>query len=173
MTASEPLSIHQEYEMQQSWALDEKSTSKFQEYTKCIECTFIIACPSFKKDNDNHSKYGGMIGDVNLYLCQDGDVDMDEMSAEVEVMIAETSCRKRGYGRQSVQLMMTYARRHLNIHIFLVKISSKNIASRRLFERGLEFKFHSHSQIFDEDTLIRHFSDTDLLSDIELDEYIE
>jgi len=82
MTASEPLTIEEEYENQKSWYEDPK------------KCTFII----FDKLRNNV-----MCGDVNLFFNDD-----DPTIAQIEVMIAETESRKNGLGTESLLLMMKY-----------------------------------------------------------------
>ncbi|XP_037287052.1 microtubule-associated Nat9 isoform X2 [Rhipicephalus microplus] len=70
MTASEPLSLEQEYEMQKSWLEDED------------KCTFIILDrETYERGKD---EVEAMIGDVNLFF-NDHDRPRD---AEIEVMIA-------------------------------------------------------------------------------------
>ena len=58
------------------------------------ECTFIVLDPS-QPDTPGTGELGGaMVGDVNLFLLEPGE-------AEVEVMIAESSARGKGIGRQA------------------------------------------------------------------------
>jgi RimJ/RimL family protein N-acetyltransferase len=85
-----------------------------------------------------------MIGDVNLFLNQD-----QASSAEIEVMIAEPDFRGQGYGKEALQMMMSYAFSDLKIHRFVAKISLKNDPSRRLFEK-LGFQLVKISEIFQE-----------------------
>jgi GNAT superfamily N-acetyltransferase len=80
MTASEPLSLEGEYEMQQSWR-------------------------------------------------------EDPTVAELEVMVAESTARRQGIGREAVQLMMHYALTALSITRFYVKINEVNTSSLTMFER--------------------------------------
>nr|XP_054925699.1 N-acetyltransferase 9-like protein isoform X2 [Dermacentor andersoni] len=70
MTASEPLSLEQEYEMQKSWLEDED------------KCTFIILDRETYESSKDEVE--AMIGDVNLFF-NDQDRPRD---AEIEVMIA-------------------------------------------------------------------------------------
>ena len=46
-----------------------------------------------------------MAGDVNLFL---NDPDNDLSIAEIEVMIAEPACRRRGLGKEAIIMMMCY-----------------------------------------------------------------
>jgi RimJ/RimL family protein N-acetyltransferase len=131
LTASEPLSLEEEYEMQQSWFEDEK------------KCTFIIISP-LQISNE------GMVGDVNLYFN-----DFEDSSlAEIEIMIAEKDMRKRGIGRTAALMMMNYGATHLGITRFIAKISFSNIPSIRLFH-SFGFLEVSKSEFFKELTLER------------------
>lgn len=90
-TASEPLSLQEEYAMQGSWRDDP------------MKCTFIILNPQFADTAGTGSHGGAMAGDVNLFLSGD-----DASTAEVEVMIAEERSRGAGLGYESVRLMMAW-----------------------------------------------------------------
>ena len=103
MTASEPLTLDEEYEMQKSWSKDDS------------KITFILYSPS----------YGDIIGDVNLYIA-------DTSTGEIEVMIAEESQRGKGYAKKAVQYMMKHAVT-LGITTFIAKILDYNHASIKLF----------------------------------------
>ncbi|KAI8823090.1 GNAT domain-containing protein [Fimicolochytrium jonesii] len=138
MTASEPLSIEEEYEMQKSWAVDE------------AKCTFIIVSPDFESNRVGRSAtFGGMIGDVNLYW---NDHD-DPHSAEIEVMIAESSARSTGHGKRALLGMMSYATTELETTSFVAKISQSNDASIGLFTK-LGFEVQSVSEVFKEVTMV-------------------
>nr|XP_056718271.1 alpha/beta-tubulin-N-acetyltransferase 9 isoform X2 [Euleptes europaea] len=91
LTASEPLSLEQEYKMQCSWRED---TDK---------CTFIIL-DSEKWSRQAATEEDSMVGDVNLFLTDAEDPTL----GEIEVMIAEASYRGRGFGKEATQIMMSY-----------------------------------------------------------------
>lgn len=73
-----------------------------------------------------------MAGDVNLFL---NDPDDDKTIAEIEVMVAEASCRRKGLGKEAVVLMMLYGQMVLGIRRFYCKINVDNAASLSMFER--------------------------------------
>jgi RimJ/RimL family protein N-acetyltransferase len=54
-----------------------------------------------------------MVGDVNLFFNDDD----DSSSAEVEIMIAEESCRERGLGKEALLAMMRYGNFHLKMYL--------------------------------------------------------
>jgi RimJ/RimL family protein N-acetyltransferase len=128
MTGSEPLSLEEEYEMQKTWATD---PNKY---------TFIITQTKMDKNF-------GMIGDVNLYILEVGE-------AEIEIMIAENEFRGRGIGRECVDMMMSYGKEALGIHTFIAKILEKNFPSIRLFE-SIGYINIGYSQVFKQHTFIK------------------
>ncbi|XP_048221661.1 N-acetyltransferase 9 isoform X3 [Perognathus longimembris pacificus] len=95
LTASEPLTLEQEYGMQRSWRED---TDK---------CTFIVLDAEKWRAQPGPSEESCMTGDVNLFLT---DLE-DPTLGEIEVMIAEPSCRGRGFGTEAALLMMSYGGR--------------------------------------------------------------
>ncbi|TYZ58487.1 hypothetical protein PybrP1_004192 [[Pythium] brassicae (nom. inval.)] len=122
MTASEPLSMEEEYEMQRSWREDEK------------KCTFIVLA---KGANDADASFtdddaiSRMAGDVNLFF---NDYE-DAFNCEMEIMIAEPKYRRSGFAREAVELMMAYATSRLHVRRFYCKINEANDASLQLFDR--------------------------------------
>jgi len=132
LTASEPLSLDEEYQMQQSWNEDED------------KCTFIVLdTDTYEKTSD---EIASMVGDTNLFLTTSSD---DSDVAEVEVMIAEPNHRGRGLGKEALLLMMAYGLKTLGRHTFVAKIKTKNDVSRQLFEK-LGFDEVDRLKIFDE-----------------------
>lgn len=124
MTASEPLTLQEEYEMQQSWK-DDKS-----------KCTFIVLATSVLNESTAEGNVGdkeilAMAGDVNLFL---NDRD-DSGNAEIDVMIAECKYRRQGLAEEAVSMIMKYGVERLGIHRFYAKINETNKASRDLFTR--------------------------------------
>ncbi|XP_032640981.1 alpha/beta-tubulin-N-acetyltransferase 9 isoform X1 [Chelonoidis abingdonii] len=135
LTASEPLSLEQEYEMQRSWQED------------ADKCTFIVL------DTERWSGHAGteedcMVGDVNLFLT-----DMEDPTVgEIEVMIAEPSCRGRGFGKETTLIMMFYGVTKLGITKFEAKVGQENEASISMFKK-LHFKEVAMNKVFQEVTL--------------------
>eukprot|EP00192_Tetraselmis_astigmatica_P020060 CAMPEP_0117684706 /NCGR_PEP_ID=MMETSP0804-20121206/21271_1 /TAXON_ID=1074897 /ORGANISM="Tetraselmis astigmatica, Strain CCMP880" /LENGTH=184 /DNA_ID=CAMNT_0005495773 /DNA_START=11 /DNA_END=561 /DNA_ORIENTATION=+ len=132
-TASEPLTLEEEYEMQRSWTSDED------------KCTFIVLD---KSSPGGHPHGGAMAGDTNLFF---NDPDNHRM-AELEVMIAEASSRGKGLGREAVTMMMAYGATRLSVETFVVKIGEANAPSLSLFGT-LGFEEVSRSEVFKEVTM--------------------
>ncbi|ODQ51750.1 hypothetical protein SAICODRAFT_94852 [Saitoella complicata NRRL Y-17804] len=152
-TASEPLSLEEEYEMQRKWREDGD------------KLTFIVLDQAKLRDGtigSHEEEVSAMIGDVNLFLSEsydDGDDDEDDDLApkppkegpipyvgEVELMIAEPSYRGRGFGRSSLLLFLLYVLNRASdivcacsdcncrLEKLMVKIGEDNQTSLKLFE---------------------------------------
>ncbi|XP_031554134.1 N-acetyltransferase 9-like protein [Actinia tenebrosa] len=141
-TASERLTLSQEYDMQRSWYEDEH------------KCTFLILDKRKWMDTEQN-EIDSMVGDVNLFFN-----DNDEPNtAEIEIMIAEHSCRRKGFGKEAVYIMMHYGITNLKIDKFRAKIGCKNKASLNLFN-NMGFRTVSTSEVFQESTLELHVTDS-------------
>jgi hypothetical protein len=104
LTASLPLSIDEEYEMQETWLNDKD------------KCTFIILSKEiFDRTHDEIGKtfvffdllliyLESMIGDVNLFLNDQDDIHC----GEIEIMIAEITARQKGYGIETLYTFLRY-----------------------------------------------------------------
>ncbi|KAF6264895.1 GNAT domain-containing protein [Scenedesmus sp. NREL 46B-D3] len=136
-TASEPLSLEEEYDMQRKWAEDDD------------KCTFILLDRSQADTPGTGSHGGGMAGDVNFFF---NDHD-DHTIAEAEVMVAEPASRRQGLALEALQLFMAYGVKFLGVTKFRVKIGENNAASVALFSRKLGFVEVSRSAVFKEVTL--------------------
>ncbi|XP_017598771.1 PREDICTED: N-acetyltransferase 9 isoform X1 [Corvus brachyrhynchos] len=152
LTASEPLSLEQEYEMQRSWQDDADTHSEgAATFLFSPECTFIVldaGCwPGQAEENS-------MVGDVNLFLTNTEDPTL----GEIEIMIAEPSYRGRGFGKEATLLMMAYGVRNLGITKFEAKIGQENEASICMFKK-LHFKEVAVNSVFQEVTLRLDVSD--------------
>ncbi|XP_021928500.1 N-acetyltransferase 9 isoform X3 [Zootermopsis nevadensis] len=123
LTASEPLSLSEEYEMQKSWLMDEDIT---------------VPLP-----------IGAMIGDTNLFLYDSEDCTR---LAEVEIMIAENNVRRKRRGWEAVLLMLRYGCEELAVEKFQAKINLDNNKSISMFQK-IGFARVSESAVFKEVTL--------------------
>uniref|UniRef100_A0A0D3FEX9 N-acetyltransferase domain-containing protein n=2 Tax=Oryza TaxID=4527 RepID=A0A0D3FEX9_9ORYZ len=142
-TASEPLSLDQEFEVHRSWTLDPLKHTFIVLDKDLIEGGFAVGDP--------HTE--AMVGDVNIYMNDPDDLQL----AEIEIMIAEhksTFCysRGKGLGQEAILIMMAFAVEKYGIHTFRAKINESNTASLKLF-RKLGFKDASYSSVFKEVTL--------------------
>jgi RimJ/RimL family protein N-acetyltransferase len=117
-TASEPLTLSEEYAMQQSWRTDND------------KLTFIVCLPRQLPSNDITKVQGGvddsperMIGDINLFLFEPEDDDDDDedgdvpnistdksngVVGEIELMIARKDLHRQGYGRAALLSFVGY-----------------------------------------------------------------
>mmetsp|Transcript_475 Transcript_475/g.1055 ORF Transcript_475/g.1055 Transcript_475/m.1055 type:complete len:284 (+) Transcript_475:39-890(+) len=175
-TASEPLTMDQEIEMQREWRDDE------------TKCTFILLArdliPGGKKSgipppptekeseiSDEKKSYpelvqqtlDAMIGDVNLFLSEEeleesGDEESKQtaqltpahMQAELDLMIAAASHRHKNLGTELALMMMHYGAKYLQIRRFFVKIKDTNHSSLKLFKEKLGFVQCAYAECFGE-----------------------
>jgi RimJ/RimL family protein N-acetyltransferase len=161
-TGSEPLSLEEEYEMQQSWRDDSEKV------------TFIILsrqdCVMQEENQGEFSieaNLACMVGDVNLFLSDEDESDSDDdddgasredkpmhketlqhRQAEIDIMIAETSARGNGFGKEAACLMMMYGAKSLNIRRYFAKINEDNKVSRSLFGSKLGFQQCAYAECF-------------------------
>ncbi|XP_059218534.1 alpha/beta-tubulin-N-acetyltransferase 9 [Stomoxys calcitrans] len=138
LTASEPLSLEEEYEMQRSWREDED------------KCTFLILCRTTY--DQTQDEILSLVGDTNLFLSLDEETS--EKIAETEIMIAEAKARGKGYGWEAMLLMMKYAQENLSIGKFEAKIGMENAKSIKMFEK-MHFKEVRRVDVFKEITYER------------------
>ncbi|XP_058140661.1 alpha/beta-tubulin-N-acetyltransferase 9 isoform X5 [Dasypus novemcinctus] len=136
LTASEPLTLEQEYTMQHSWRED------------ADKCTFIVLDAEKWQAQPGTPEESCMAGDVNLFLTDPGDPTL----GEIEVMIAEPSCRGRGFGTEAVLMMMLYGVTKLGLTKFEAKIGQGNEPSIHMFHK-LHFEQVAVSSVFQEVTL--------------------
>lgn len=141
LTGSEPLSLEQEYEMQENWREDED------------KCTFIV----LHKDTYNskqEDEIKSMIGDTNIFIrLSENDDSKKTLVGEAEIMIAEQDYRGQKLGWESMHLMLLYGVKILKIPNFEVKIKMDNKPSISMFEK-IGFQETSRSEVFNEVTLI-------------------
>ncbi|RUP48861.1 LOW QUALITY PROTEIN: hypothetical protein BC936DRAFT_143797 [Jimgerdemannia flammicorona] len=168
MTASEPLTLEEEFEMQRTWHTDDDSIRSVPCFSHAIEqfagsdvfllietdtiCSFPIRMHLHRAGataKPRRRRAHKMIGDVNLFLNHPDD---DRSFAEIEIMIAEEAYRRGGRGSEALKIMMGYALTRLDIATFQAKISYTNMPSVDLFTRGLGFTQISESEVFQERT---------------------
>ncbi|XP_068439472.1 alpha/beta-tubulin-N-acetyltransferase 9 [Clinocottus analis] len=135
LTASEPLTLEQEYDMQRSWREDDD------------KCTFIILAKQQWADGSVEEEQC-MVGDVNIFLTDPTDPTL----AELEIMIAEPSHRGKGIGREVTHMMMSYGVSKLGVKKFEAKIGLNNQVSIAMFKK-LHFQEASVCEVFKEMTL--------------------
>ncbi|KAK2461168.1 hypothetical protein APHAL10511_006695 [Amanita phalloides] len=170
LTASEPLSLDEEYEMQQKWLFDDD------------KLTFIILSKESSLCNgetihvsDPRIGLLPLVGDVNIFLHgtpmasptkepQDGQDEDNFFEAEVEIMIAEPAYRRRGLAQEALQLMLSYVTGTPNLFnasmivssplripatCLVTRITESNDPSIKLFEK-LGFKVTKKVDVFKE-----------------------
>ncbi|KAL2808591.1 GNAT domain-containing protein [Aspergillus granulosus] len=127
-TASEPLSLNEEYAMQQSWRND------------ADKLTFIVCLPTPKDVNANETlteeddSPACMIGDINLFLqIDDGDEGTSALQiiGEIELMIAEKKDQRRGFGKAALLTFLRYVVAHEGA--ILGEFVSRDEAAKRGF----------------------------------------
>lgn len=117
------------------------------------ELTFIILDKA--RLDSNCEDISAMVGDTNLFLSRQDD---GTLLGEIEIMIAESSARGRGFGWEATLLMLKYSLEFLKIHSFVAKIGLDNDKSIRMFQK-LKFQEESRSSVFNEITLQRPCDD--------------
>ncbi|XP_057658306.1 N-acetyltransferase 9-like protein [Diorhabda carinulata] len=140
LTASEPLTLEEEYEMQKSWLRDEN------------KLTFIILDKA--KYEETQNEIDSMIGDTNLFFANAD----DRICAEAEIMIAEEWARKRKCGWEATLLMFMYGIDYLGVKQYIVKISYQNDISIKMFN-DMGFVEVGRSDVFQEVTLSKLVDD--------------
>lgn len=137
-TASEPLTLSEEYEMQRKWAND------------IDKVTFIILSKSdYLSSLDPHREINCMAGDVNAFLSYENNTK--NIIAELEIMIAEEKYRRMGFAAESLDIFMNWIHFYIpNISKFIAKIHNNNQSSLNLFQQKLKFIPFDRVEIFNE-----------------------
>ncbi|KAI4051414.1 putative N-acetyltransferase 9 (putative) [Homo sapiens] len=137
LTASEPLTLEQEYAMQCSWQED------------ADKCTFIVLDAEKWQAQPGATEESCMVGDVNLFLT-----DLEDLTlGEIEVMIAAWD-RRVGAGASLLAPVSSPLRgvTTLGLTKFEAKIGQGNEPSIRMFQK-LHFEQVATSSVFQEVTL--------------------
>ncbi|EFR01641.1 N-acetyltransferase 9 [Nannizzia gypsea CBS 118893] len=124
-TASEPLTLEEEYQMQQSWRKDADKLT----FIICHPIPLTDASDRFQAANSYRVKPTSddapnrMIGDVNLFLKLEEQGSNDEgldctpeevIVGELELMIAEKQLQRKGFGRASLICFLNYVVTHMD-----------------------------------------------------------
>lgn len=160
LTASEPLTLEQEYAMQQSWREDEDSKISFclcfwRNIVNCdiiclSECTFLILDKAIF--NQTGDEIAALIGDTNIFLLPpDDDGDDDLKTGEIEIMIAEQPARGKRYGWESTLLMLAFGAKKLAIRRFRAITKDSNAKAIRMFTK-MDFREVKRVAVFQEVT---------------------
>ncbi|XP_058120780.1 alpha/beta-tubulin-N-acetyltransferase 9 [Anopheles ziemanni] len=150
LTASEPLTLDEEYEMQKSWRVDED------------KCTFLILDRAlFEKTGD---EIAALVGDTNIFLQSTTEAEdpqgqgTDQLTnserrtaGEIEIMIAEASARGKRFGWEATLLMLLFGVEHLHIEHYLAITKDSNTRAMQMFER-MKFLETKRTPVFREVT---------------------
>ncbi|XP_071878844.1 alpha/beta-tubulin-N-acetyltransferase 9 isoform X4 [Bombus fervidus] len=132
-TGSEMLTLEEEFQMQKRWHQDQD------------KCTFIILEKTAFTTSGNEIE--AMIGDTNLFFNESDQPN----TAEVEIMIANVTYRRKKRGWEAMILMLLYGISVLNVTKYIAKIKFDNEKSIKMFEK-LGFHKVERSQVFQEYT---------------------
>lgn len=92
------------------------------------EYTFIVLDKEIFQETSDEVQ--AMVGDVNLFLLPE-----DTVTGEITIMIAEQTARRKGFGHETLLLMMNYCIKELNVGKFIALIGEQNEGSVKLFEK--------------------------------------
>ncbi|KCV69224.1 hypothetical protein H696_04641 [Fonticula alba] len=142
-TASERQSLESEMENQQSWHANPDILTFI-----IIDKAQMLATPVAKR-----TVTSGMIGDINAFIQPDR-----RFEAELSVMIAEPTARRKGFARDAVLTFLRYCIEHLRISHIKAIVDDSNPASLRFFEK-LHFRRAAYTRAFQSWTLERVISE--------------
>ncbi|KAG6533086.1 hypothetical protein ZIOFF_006947 [Zingiber officinale] len=148
-TASEPLTLDQEYQVHSSWTHDPQRYLVF----VVVEHTFIVLDKQLIQGGyvPGNPHVEAMVGDVNIYMNNPDDLQ----KAEIEIMIAEPKSRQKGLAKESILMMMAFSGEEYGIHTFCAKIALKWLEVMLGLDTSNEwmqgFVDISYSEVFKED----------------------
>ncbi|XP_042382514.1 uncharacterized protein LOC121975142 isoform X1 [Zingiber officinale] len=142
-TASEPLTLDQEYQVHSSWTHDPQKHTFIVLDKQLIQGGYVPGNPHVE----------AMVGDVNIYMNNPDDLQ----KAEIEIMIAEPKSRQKGLAKESILMMMAFSGEEYGIHTFCAKIALKWLEVMLGLDTSNEwmqgFVDISYSEVFKEVTL--------------------
>ncbi|KAL5382609.1 hypothetical protein DPSP01_006446 [Paraphaeosphaeria sporulosa] len=182
-TASEPLTLREEYEMQESWRRD------------ADKLTFIVCTPPLTEREHitagQEDAPGSMVGDVNMFLDPDAEDERagngdgaQALIGEIEIMIADRAQQGKGLGCEILLAFMWYilqtrtlgmkeyhcsnpnGRENSSLRYLRAKIHKDNVRSTKLFE-GVGFSKVSETPNYFGEIELRWTIGEDPLKDVE------
>uniref|UniRef100_A0A182PQL4 N-acetyltransferase domain-containing protein n=1 Tax=Anopheles epiroticus TaxID=199890 RepID=A0A182PQL4_9DIPT len=136
LTASEPLTLEEEYQMQASWRNDED------------KCTFLIL--DRQRYDGTKDEIDALIGDTNIFIQSQAEDDSeDRLTGEIEIMIAEPTARGKRFGWEATLLMLLFGVERLHLQHFIAITKDTNAKAMRMFER-MKFRETKRTPIFQE-----------------------
>ena len=97
-------------------------------------------------DGINNFAFACRLDDQTIGLVTLADLDPFSGNAELGIMLASASFRKKGYASEAIGLILDYAFGELRLHRLFVRVAPENNASTRLFE---SFGFQKEGRIRD------------------------
>ncbi|CDW82055.1 n-acetyltransferase 9 [Stylonychia lemnae] len=91
-------------------------------------------------------KRPALAGDINLFLQRNNE---DLTQGELNVMIAEQKCQRKGLAQEAIKMIMQYGVKYHGQRSFIAKISNTNTSSIELFKK-LGFHLEKEIEAFEE-----------------------
>ncbi|KAL5110763.1 N-acetyltransferase 9-like protein [Taenia crassiceps] len=178
LTASDPLSLEEEYEQQKNWLEgSDRVTFILLEKSRLptIGAPVPVSIPAAESPTSHtlvavqgrsvcDAEVEAMIGDVNFYRIPDSGSERDDaFEGEVSVMIAEASSRGRGLAIQALAGVLLYVEHFFrrSVTAIVAKVSLDNEPSLRFFKNKLGFVERRRNACFNEVELVCPKSETE------------